>query len=468
MVDHRFVVNLRYETLEREFLELLKPWGFLLAPKYATARIRQEVARLRGADVPLFVDNGNYPLIEQTAAQFEDQGALLLDRVAQEEEELEHKARPGDLSSELREDCTIFARAVRSAARQVMGNGEQALNEQLSLSPSHVIGVEDITLATFLKLNLDPSYLMLPRDYYRRWNASVARRATERLASLDPGLAANYYPVASAFSYKTAYDAGVVFATAGLRKAAMGFGAFMAERDDTDYLELIDRRIDLPGPMPNRYIRAGAVAKGFWDGYKSHVGQPPEAFHFLGLGAPIMVGLATLFAWGTPQLTFDATSPIKDAFAGALYFWEPSFLKIETKRLASHLATGEWATWECRCPFCEWFIAQYPFDYAGGTGWLESHQRDIEDQDLIPGGGLYDAYPLLSQPASGVRWGVVRIARVGHNHWAIDQITAALRRQSTSRDRLKTYLGDIADKYETSAGTEKYAQAIRFLHELAA
>jgi hypothetical protein len=322
-------------------------------------------------------------------------------------------------------------------------------------------------MAAFIRLNLEPEYMNYARADYRSFNRAVADNALRRLdqvASVE-----RYYPVASAVSYATAYDAGKIFAGKGLDNAAIGFGAFVSDRNDIDFVDIAGKRTLFPQPLPNRYVRAGAVAKGFWDGYRESAGRAPGAFHFLGLGAPILVGIASLYAWGTRLVTFDATSPIADAISGSLYTSGPTFLKIDTTAAATRLVSSSRERWRCPCPFCHAYVRKRPFDYQAGRRWWGKQRRgrEILQRDLKAGGGLFRAYPLLSQSAGGPLYADTRLARIGHNHWALKDITRKVRVHADTRRSLERYLDLIVSRYEKAAATDKYADAIRFLYETA-
>jgi hypothetical protein len=350
--------------------------------------------------------------------------------------------------------------------RELAGDGDRQLQKQIGLGGTHLIGVEDPTMATLIRLNLEPQYLNYDRADYGRLNTRVADNAVRRLGDAAPSQ--QYYAVASAVSYATAYDAGKIFAARGLTHAAMGFGAFVSDRSDTDFVDLAAGRTVFPNPLPNRYVRAGAVARGFWDGYRDAAGEPPRAFHFLGLGAPMMVAMAGLYAWGTALVTYDATSPITDAISGSLYTSSPTYLKIDTTAAAARLASSTEERWRCPCPFCRAFIEKHPFDYEAGRRWWSGRRpgREITLRDLKGGGGLFRAYPLLSQSAGGRLYADTRFARIGHNHWVLLDITRQLRRNAATRRTLARHLARIVSKYEVGAHG-KYAEAIRFLYETA-
>lgn len=107
---------------------------------------------------------------------------------------------------------------------------------QLGLDPTHLIGVEDITAACWLALDLERSYTGRRRSDWARMNRTTP--AVHRPPSTPPRLRDAYYPVASAESYNTAFDAGRVFAAHQLHHVSMGFGAYMADNNSTDYVDI--------------------------------------------------------------------------------------------------------------------------------------------------------------------------------------------------------------------------------------
>ena len=118
-------------------------------------------------------------------------------------------------------------------------------------------------------------------------------------AQIPPGC--DYLPVASAQDYDSAYDAGREFAAAGLTAAALGFGAFMNDDTTTRQIKIRGRTRRVDPAMPTRYLGTALVARGFWDGWHAERNDAPERFHFLGLGAPIMIAITTCAAT-PPQL----------------------------------------------------------------------------------------------------------------------------------------------------------------------
>lgn len=457
----RFVYNLSPDTFTPQNLTGNAPFGYLLAPTNATPQLTALARQVRAAGLPLVADNGNFTLIGQVRAALQPQAAGLREQLRTVEDQLGRSLRPGEVPDPLQRSFLELSVRARELARDLAGDGDAALAGQLALDPTHLIGVEDITAACWLALDLERTYTGRRRRDWQRMNTSVARRATERPPGLPAGLRTSYYPVASAESYATARDAGRVFAEHALTRISMGFGAYMADANYTDHVYLGRRRVDFPGRLPNRYTRTVLAARGFFDGYTAAAGNAPAAFHFLGLGAPIMLPLVALAASRTQTLTFDATSPIKDALRdGMLYVTTPAYLKIRIRRSARWLSVDPTRTWDCPCPFCTEFTATFPFDYPAGHAWGAAHpDRDPTAGDLREGGALYHAYPLFSEPPSGARRDAVDHARVGHNHWVLEQILHAVR-AAAEDTRLEDHVRAVVDDYIPTTSAP-FAEAVR-------
>jgi hypothetical protein len=459
---HRFIYNLRSETHDPFTRDSLAPAGFLLAPNNATATLRDMAVQVRAAGHQFYVDNGNFSLIGQLRTEFANEARVLWLQIQAIESALDRTVRTAEIPEPLRTGYRDLATRVRARALDLTPDDPVQVASQLQLDPTHLVGAEDITMAAWLSLDIEDSYVAYERRRYRRMNESVARRAAKVLAGLPAAVAQAYYPVASAVSYNTAFDAGKAFAHAAIDRISMGFGAYMADSNYADHVIVGRKRFDLGGRVPSRYLRTAAVATGFWAGYREERGRPPSAFHFLGLGAPIMMALVALAGWDTPNLSYDATSPIKDAVEGSLYVSKPAYLKIRTRNFALRLASTDGEEWRCPCPFCKDFVSGHPFDYPAGRAWHDANLPDrVEADDLRPGGGLADAYPLLSEPAGSALRQAVNFARIGHNHWVLEEILEALRTASASRANLLSHAEASVTAYEANTNAQSHATAVR-------
>jgi hypothetical protein len=461
-VEIHFLPNLRAFTIDRTFRRRLRPRGYLAPPAYLTNDLRAKAGRLRAEQHELVADNGLFDDVGRLAKAFGRQSEAIETALEARSEALGRPIRGTDLDVRTQRAIATLARNAGEATAGI--DAEAGLAGQMAISPTAVIGVEDITAALWLRLGLDGRVLGDRRAELRRRNRSVARRAAEVVQS-GAANGARYHAVASAVDYDSAFDAGREFAAAGLTEAAMGFGAYMANDYSVDSAKIGGRIRTLPAGMPLRYVGTALAARGFWDGWRAEGRPGPKAFHFLGLGHPIMIAVAALAARRTTLLTFDATSPILDAAQAFVYVSKPAYLKIRTWRAAQRLASDASERWRCPCGFCRAFCVTYPFDYDAGAAWFAGRTK-VEPKDLVGRGGLSKAYPLLSTP-TGDRRQAVEFARVGHNHWALEQITHDLREHSRTRSQLESFVDSVVTDYEASTESDWFGRAVRFSFDVA-
>ena len=461
-VEIHFLPNLRALTIDTTFRRRLRPKGYLAPPAYLTKDLREKASRLRADGRELVADNGLFDDVGNLAEAFGQDSKAIETALEARSKALGRPVRGTDLDARTRNAITTLARNAGAATAGV--DAEAGLAGQMAISPTAVIGVEDITAALWLRLGLDGRVLSDKRAELRRRNRSVARRAI-RVVQSGAANGARYHAVASAVDYDSAFDAGREFAAAGLTAAAMGFGAYMANDYSIDTAKVGGRIRTLPATMPLRYVGTALAARGFWDGWRAEGRTGPKAFHFLGLGQPIMMALAALAARSTTLLTFDATSPILDAAQGFVYVSKPAYLKIRTWRAAQRLASDASERWRCPCGFCRAFSATYPFDYDAGVAWFAGRTK-VEPKDLLGRRSLSNAYPLLST-STGDRGRAVEFARVGHNHWALEQISADLRDNSRTRSPLESFVKSVVTDYEASTESDWFGRAVRFSFDVA-
>lgn len=420
-----FIVNLRAETTRTDVSALWAPAGWLLSPDYATAGLRRFALREAAHRRTVVVDNGNYSRIAAASAILNSQSAA-----------------PRD----------VVLPAIRHEAGSAVAAEPAQRAFQLQNGATKLIGAEEIAPA--IAAAMGRSDLFAAADL-RVLNERVARRARRQIGQVQ---GATYLAVACAQNYRTAYTAGRVFAQAGLAGAALGLGALMNNRRDTDRTDAFGQHRPLPRPLPLRYVRSGEVICGFFEGYRQTHGGPPADFHFLGLGAPVMLALAGLFGHGVKCLTADATSPIRDAISGAVYISDPTLLKVETSREAQRLVRYKTAVWRCSCPFCEVYLARHPFDLAAARGWFENTGRDVADSDLFRGGALHDLMPLLAS-LSGPLAAETRRTRIGHNHVVLDRVGRKITRLR-DRKSVQSWVENVVDQYKRRARLDKYGEAV--------
>jgi hypothetical protein len=247
-----FLTNLRPLTVEPAFRAMLRPSGYLVPPNALTAATKHAARSLRRQGSRVAVDNGLFDNIGDIADRFRPRA----DRLAREIDEVATKLGRRPLRRDLPRKLRMTAGNLAADVARVTADnqGPLSLADQLALRPTIVIGNEDITAATWLRLGLDRNVLDIDRDVFRRRNRRVAQQAAAVLN--DGGLEeVTYLPVASAVDYDTAFDAGLEFAAAGLHGAAMGFGAYMADNSFTIAMRIANRDVKLARPLPQRYLR---------------------------------------------------------------------------------------------------------------------------------------------------------------------------------------------------------------------
>jgi hypothetical protein len=464
MMSPSFIHNLKQDGFAAAAEGFLSPNGFLIAPENAKGALKLLAEEVAKSTRRLFIDNGNYGKLASVRKLFEAEAAELHGLIEILEREQGHRLRRGEIPSEIRDRYRLLATRVRLVARGAVPSDNDMFKEQLALNPDVVIGTEDLTMASWIGLNIERQYLGESRTRYRKLNRVVAQRAAAMSVPLK--LRGSYFPVASAVDHDTARDAGREFAEAGIKAIAMGFGAYMADNNYSDHIYIDSSRIDFGGNLPQRYTRTVAVAVGFWRGYSETAGKGPERFHFLGLGAPIMAPLVTLAAASTPELTFDATSPILDAIkGGTLYSDKPALLKLRTRKIAFRLARTPGRTWDCPCPFCGPFQKRHPFRYDVGNAWFARLAPNAATAaDLSTGGPLTVAYPLFSEPSGGELRKDVNQARVGHNHWFTDRGMTSLHR-AIQRGDLASRVSNIVSNYQANTKPQ-FGEAVGFAFKL--
>src|SRR5262245_32265186 len=275
MLDAEFAINARPETVSQDFRRTLRLWGYLVPPSGLTEPLTATLKDFYKAGIPLIVDNGHFDDITRVSTSLAKPIAAAQADIATVEARHKRTALWRDLSKTVARRRIRLAGTLAAEARTAKG---MPLIEQLALASNAVIGAEDITGALWLRAEIDTPVIPGRRTELRRRNEAVAKEAKLAIDSLSRNKRPEYLAVASALDYDTAYDAGGAFGGAGLRSAAIGFGAFMADNSFCDRIVIQGRAHSLPRPLPMRYLRTALVARGFWDGWKNSTGSAPRRF----------------------------------------------------------------------------------------------------------------------------------------------------------------------------------------------
>jgi hypothetical protein len=182
-----------------------------------------------------------------------------------------------------------------------------------------------------------------------------------------------------------------------------------------------------------------------------------------------MLGLAALAGHATADITFDATSPIRDAAEGTMYLVDPAPLKARTRSLAARLVDEQQFGWPCGCPFCITYLTARPLDLDAARAWRRARpRRPITAADLSAGTPLARALPLLSEPNGGPERRAVDLARIGHNHWVMQRILARVNEHASSRAALAAYEREVITAYGETTNSDRFADAVKAAYGIVA
>jgi hypothetical protein len=452
-----FLPNLHETTSDGDFHEGVVPNGYLLSPVYATATKRKRAGDLLASGVTILADNGNFTLMgtayKRQSARIQTALAAVTSRTRSALVDLDRR----DLTSSEAAQLQDLANDLRSEVLAILPKPDDRLAEQLGIHAAAVIGAEDPTVALWLRADLEPNLLSFDRAYYRNLNRRVCQSAIRELATLSARLRDQYFAVLSANSYDTAVDAGREAAAAAIENIAVGFGAYMADRNYVRRVKVNGRWLAIDARSASKYMRTLLVAKGIQRGYREVAGHAPQKLHCLGLGAPVMVALVAVLSADCGRVTFDATSPIVDAADGTVYTEKYAYLKIRTRAVVDTLLADRRRSWTCPCPFCRSFLAQTPL--AAPDERARLGQGRATTSDLQQGGRLYDAMLLFAEPNKQPDRRRVSRARVGHNHWVLAKVCArasAAHRSGT----LEAFAAQVIEDYLQRSNATPAAEAV--------
>lgn len=418
----RFLVNARLATLRADFLVGSRPQGYLVPPDYASKSVREQLGLLPAKHRRyLLVDNGRFDDLARLRNEAQDHArdvaACLKAAQVQTGEGPPRKA----LSVEARRVVDQFAAQIEGAAQASTGLG---LAEQLEFKPHGVVGEEDILAALWYSLGLEPSFLL--RGYARlvALNRRVATRTLQRRADGELG-AVDDLPVVAAVDYRSAFDAGALYAQKRITHLCLPFGALMAD-DRCAHAYVGPKGLaDMDSSVPVRVLRATLVARGLMDGWRSVHRTPPAHVHLLGLGQPLILALVASVFERVPLLTCDATSPFKDAAQGTLYTSVPVFRRLDVGAVAAKLLAQPAAQWDCPCAHCagqlhrqDWAAAHALFASMSPAQRLPAKLK-LGRQDAL--GRLLPMLTVNPDPEA-------LAARIGHNHATLQTCVDALHR----------------------------------------
>jgi len=459
-----FIYNLRTETFNTRILRFADPAGYLLSVHRFTPQMIEFCLKLgREHNELIFADSGLFEKIRLTVEHFPAIADQLRSEVNSLENSLDHSARPNEITSNIKSKYRDFVKQISSHISDIEKqiDPKEILRQQQRIKPKRFICREDILLASLIGLSVEPEYLSMPKRFYSRRNSRAAtfykNTEKERFGSFKGAP----YAVASAVDYNSAYDAGKVMARAEVSHLAIGVGAYMLDDNSVDYF-VKDKKIhNLNRKVPRRYLRTTLVIRGLIDGYKDTAGQAPTGLHLLGLGAPIMILLVSIITSEVRRVSFDATSPIKDAVVGTIYFNKPADKKVRARVLSKIFCEEPSNTWWCRCKYCKHYLPKYPFDTQKAANWYDASGRpeEITAGDLRGNTALARALPLFGEPIGNQIRKDINDWRIGHNHQILEHLFMELNKNSGPK-KLLNLVRERVDKYCDST-SPAYSEAAK-------
>jgi hypothetical protein len=465
MCAFRFFYNLTDETYKARIKRFIDPEGYLISIRYYT-RKKIEFALTLGRQHHelIFADSGLFTEIGLIIQKYQSKSSILSKRLVSVEKKLGHYVTPGDTPKKLRNQYRKLAGTIirEVQTREESIDPREILMQQQRIRPDRFICHEDMVMATLMGLNIEPEYIDQKPSYYtnRVKRASVFYKKTKSgkygLFSGQP------YAVATSLDYNTAYNAGHLMSKEGATHIAMGLGSSMSDRNYIDYFVKGNDVNKLSASIPRKYLRTTLIIQGFLAGYAKYQNKKPRALHFLGLGAPIMILLAAVASAKIKDVSFDATSPIKDAYEGVIYFSNPAYKNVRARKLAHLLCQKPTGKWWCHCKYCKFYTRKYPFDMSRAAKWFEDNSRpkEITADHLHGETKLAKALPMLSEPAGGAKRKEINDWRIGHNHLVIQGLIDQINSKQNFHQLLR-FVADEIGKYIESA-SPNFANSARF------
>ena len=464
MSQFEFLYNLGKHTYHARTDGMINPTGYLLSVhRYTPQFVNLALSLNQQYDEIVLADNGFFRKISALIDEFRPQSDQLLQQVEAVEEKLGRKVYRYDLPRTLINSYRKLTRQVRSAVYRLEDEADLAhvLSEQTRIQPDRFICFEDILQAALVGLNIEPEYVCELRRFYRYRNKRSARFHQQITEGQYGSFQGEPYAVASAVDYNSAYDAGREMAHGGITRIAIGAGAYMVDNHYANHYYIFRSRIDLGRNLPRRYLRSAYALKGLLDGYCSITKHYPQGVHYLGMGTPIMIMITALISHHVATVSYDATSPIKDAVEGVLYVTEPSYLKLKCRKLAAFYAQNPGEDWSCDCAYCSKYLSLYPMDYQAANDWFGQQQVDelkVNARDLKEGAPLAKALPLFSEPSGGKARQDISDWRQGHNHMMLERLMKSLNEVS-QKEELEAYVIEKIQAY-TDIALPHYAKAV--------
>ncbi|MEJ2407251.1 MAG: hypothetical protein P8171_23820 [Candidatus Thiodiazotropha sp.] len=409
----------------------------------------------------LVADNGNVDLITGLMKQHKT-AAKILDTARKEEERKLgiHYARPGQLSTQLQDRFRQFANDLALSSEAAIDDSHirTTLAEQLAMSPSYLIGMEDFAIVCMTGLNIEPEYSCLPSSYYEERIERPLEFAIDTLNGKYGYCDSRVFAGLHAMDYDTAYLAGKKAAENGLNAIATGLVGALRDKNSVDFRVEKGALIEFPKSLPRPYLRTMEIATGIHQGYREHTGTNPE-FHALGAGTPILLPLFSLLAEKGTYFATDSTSPIIDGWTASttsLYVDQPAPLKLKAHRIAQFwLEDGR--GWDCQCPYCRHFMQAYPPNLQKAKAWWKAEgSPKLSKSSLYSSSPLSNWLPILSNPEDPTLRREAALTRVAHNHWVVKKIESDIREHQSSKQAMRNWVENVMGAYMESGASSRW------------
>jgi hypothetical protein len=436
---------------------------YLLSPDYLAAGRALVTAAKRDGRL-IAADNGNFDLIGDLVKRFAGEAALIhRDRIA-EEQRLGHRARPGDLSIGLTERYRKLVRSVAAQGRSEtpVARTRSTVGSQMQIGGDYLVGMEDLSMAAMIGLGIQPEYARLPASWYEA-SSKRALGLAERTRAGDFGDVGGFvFAGLHGLDYDTARRAGRLAGDVKAEGIASGLGGALGDPSYVDFRVEDGKTIPLASSVPRAYLRVAEVACGLHRGYADGAGARPR-FHALGVGTPILLPLLSVLGDRGTFTAVDSTAPILDAWSSltvSLYIDDPAPMKLKAHRIAEVWLSGG-PSWSCSCSACSSFNSAHPPKITAARAWWRGEgRRALIAQDLRAPSPLADMLPLLGNPSDAAVSREAGMARIAHNHWALQRLVSAAQANSSSASRLKGWAEDVVSSYVESSADQNWREAV--------
>ena len=405
----------------------LKPPAWLLS-SHRASKARLELANsFRRDGAHIFADNGTKKLIEDTVNRFRTTQKPLRDWMRQLRYDLPGAKRipsPSEVPSLLQEEVSAAAHQVCDDVDAVLAviGYETVLNEQLEMTPTHLIAREDYAVACLISLGLEREISGWPVSYFDRRNRKTLDFWRRTVA--DPRCAQiKVYATLSAVDYSTARSAARLAAEAGVDHVALGYAGINSDSTYADSFIMGHRRY-LPQNAPRRYVRGTAIALGLRDGYRD-TGRELCSFHGLGLGSLAQYPISAAAFDSHTDITVDATSPLHDAVNDLVFYDEEDWgNRVDVIEAAERVLAGEDKL--LISPFTRHLadkLGHYP--QQARDWWQNGYATEVTRELLYPQAPLGSRLGVFASAPGGSTAEQAR-GRTAHNHWVCDLLSGEI------------------------------------------